>query len=217
MATRDKRHEIMLAAEKLFKARRIHEITMDEVAHAAKVGKGTIYLYFRDKDDLFFQTVTSGFDEMCELLEKAGPGAASFDDQFMSACRQISDFFEHRRHLFKMIVAEEARMLLYAGTLGEKWRQKRQRLAAAVASIIRRGVEDGRVRPDIHPVLLANLLLGTLRTRHLELAEMPPRYQKLEVVADFFLHGAGCSPPPGHCADARRGRGRGRNVSAGSV
>ena len=40
-----------------------------KVKSEAKVGKGTIYLYFENKDDLFFQTATWGFEELCELLK----------------------------------------------------------------------------------------------------------------------------------------------------
>ena len=39
-----KERRIMEAAERLFTSRRFHEITLEEVAQAAKVGKGTIYL-----------------------------------------------------------------------------------------------------------------------------------------------------------------------------
>ena len=66
----DKRLAIMQAAESLFTSRRLHEITLDDVAREAQVGKGTIYRYFQDKDDLFFQTATQGFDELCDLLQQ---------------------------------------------------------------------------------------------------------------------------------------------------
>ena len=73
MENSDKRQSIMQTAERLFKSRRIHEITLDEVAQKAKVGKGTIYLHFQNKDDLFFQVATSGFDELCGLVREQVP------------------------------------------------------------------------------------------------------------------------------------------------
>ncbi|RPI59812.1 MAG: TetR/AcrR family transcriptional regulator, partial [Planctomycetaceae bacterium] len=65
----DKRLQIMQAAEKLFTSRRFHEVTTDDIAKSAHVGKGTIYNYFKDKDDMFFQMATNGFDELCDLLQ----------------------------------------------------------------------------------------------------------------------------------------------------
>ena len=63
--SQEKRLRIMQAAEQLFRTRQFHEIALDEVARVADVGKGTIYLHFSDKEDLFFQTAVAGYDEMC--------------------------------------------------------------------------------------------------------------------------------------------------------
>ena len=57
MARGNKRGPILQALEKILKGRRFDEITMDEVATAAGVGKGTIYRYFDNKEDLFCQMV----------------------------------------------------------------------------------------------------------------------------------------------------------------
>ena len=74
MAAGSRRLQIMRAVETLFTSRQVHEITLDDVIRQAGVGKGTLYRYFKDKDDLFFQTATSGFDDLHKMLtrEKAG-------------------------------------------------------------------------------------------------------------------------------------------------
>ena len=41
------------AAARLFGAHRFHEVRMEDVAAAAEVGKGTLYRYFRDKEELY--------------------------------------------------------------------------------------------------------------------------------------------------------------------
>jgi AcrR family transcriptional regulator len=100
----DKRQRIMDAAVRCFRTHQFHEITLDEVASEAEVGKGTIYLYFSDKDDLFFQTAVAGFDEMCERLRAGAPDSASFRDGLVQACQIISGFFREHRPLFRMIL-----------------------------------------------------------------------------------------------------------------
>jgi len=82
----------MQAAEELFTSRRFHEITLDEVAQAAHVGKGTIYRYFKDKDDLFFQTASAGLDALCGLIHDGVPSSASFEDKLLAVCDRISSF-----------------------------------------------------------------------------------------------------------------------------
>ena len=191
MKPREARQRIMNAAEKLFTRRRLHEITLDDVAQAARVGKGTIYRHFRNKDDLFFQVATSGFDELCELLQRKVPEDEPFARQLLDACSQISTFFEHRRQLFRMMQTEEARMRWCQGKLRERWTEKRRKLVAAVGSIISRGVAEGEIRTDIPPEVLAGFLLGMLRTRARALADAPEAMRQLEVLVDLFRRGAG--------------------------
>ena len=112
----------MRAAEKLFTSLRYHEISLDDVVHAARVGKGTIYRYFKNKEDLFLQTAQGGFDELCEVIRREVPGDASFTEQLLSACRKISDFFARRRQLFRMMQTEHARMFWRRGDVRSRWR-----------------------------------------------------------------------------------------------
>lgn len=191
MARRDRRQEIMRAAERLFTSRRYHEITTDDIARLACVGKGTIYRLFKDKNDLFLQIATSGFDEMCDLLHRKVPEKATFPKQLLSACREIKAFFDRRRELFRMMQAEDGRMRLCGRSLRERWLARRQKLVAALAEIVGKGVREGAIRSDIRPDVLANLLLGMLRTRARDLEDVPERARRIELIVDLFCHGAG--------------------------
>jgi len=190
MAPQNKREQIMQAVEKLFTSRRFHEITLDDVAQGARVGKGTIYRYFQDKDDLFFQTATSGFDDLCELLRRKVPENNPFVEQLISACAQISGFFNRRRQLFQMMQAEENRMYWFKGTIRDRWMAKRKKLVAAVAEIIRKGVAEKKIRTDIPAEVLATFLLGMLRTRARDLPNNPEAMQRHELLVDLFCRGA---------------------------
>lgn len=191
----DRRAKIMQAAEGLFTARRFHEVTLDDVVRDAGVGKGTVYRYFKDKDDLFFQTAMHGSDELCELLERAGPGDRPFTEQLLGACERISAFFRRRRPLFRMMQSEESRMHWCKGELRTGWKAHRKRLAAGMAGILRRGVEERTVRGDVPAEVLASILLGMLRTHTRELTETLGEPRSLRMVVDLFLRGAGKSAP----------------------
>jgi AcrR family transcriptional regulator len=187
----DRRKQIMQAAEKLFTTRRFHEITLDDVVREARVGKGTIYRYFRDKDDLFFQTATAGFDELCVVVRNGAPLDRSFQEQILGVCRRISEFFQRRRQWFRMMQTEDGRMVLCAGPLHERWHAHRRQLVAAVAEVLGRGVAEGAVRGDIPPDALACYLLGMLRARAHDLADAPQRVGSHETLVDLFCRGAG--------------------------
>jgi AcrR family transcriptional regulator len=191
MPRTDKRKHIMEAAEKLYTSRRFHEITLELVAEAAEVGKGTIYRYFKDKDDLFLQTALSGFDELCDLIERKVPERAPFPEQLLGACVEISQFFMRRRQLLQMINTEEARMSWSHGEMCERWATQRKKLADTIAKILRKGIEGGALRTDLPAEVLAVYLMGMLRARARDLEDAPESMRTCDVVVDFFLRGAG--------------------------
>ena len=205
MARRGRRETIMQAAEKLFTQRRFHEITLDDIVQEAHVGKGTVYKYFRDKDDLFFQVAISGFDELCEAIRRKVPGEAPFEAQLLSACEAVTAFFERRRQLFRMFQSEDARMCLARGRAHEQWMEKGRQLARVLGEVIARGRTEGLVREDLPPACLAEFLLGLLRTR-----ARPGREGAADVtteqLVDLFLYGARQRARPVAAASERSGR-----------
>jgi len=195
MESSDKRQAIMQTAEKLFKSRRIHEITLDEVAQKARVGKGTIYLYFENKDDLFFQVATSGFDELCALILDQVSQEDRFENQLLQMCLAISAFFSTRREMFRMMNAEDARIDGCQRTLRERWMTRRKKLREAVMVVLERGVAEGCLRTDVPVETLAIMLLGLMRTRAHEAEKLPDGQEttviEIPMIINLFLNGAG--------------------------
>lgn len=180
----------MQAVEELLASRRWHEITTDEVAAAAKVGKGTLYKHFADKDDLFFQTATAGFDDLLGLLQLRVSNEAPFEQQLLEACGEIGAFFRSRRPVFRMMHAEDGQSLWCRPEMRDRWHAKRKELLAAVASIMQRGVDQGVVRSDVPVTVLASFFLGHLRNRARELGDVPEELKSNQIIVDLFCHGA---------------------------
>jgi len=186
----EKRHEIMRAAETLFAGRRYHEVTLDAVARVAGVSKGTIYNHFSDKEDLFFRLVTSGFDELCGVLNEKLPSGAGFREQLVVTAREVTRFFAERRPLFRMMITETGRAATQAKTVRERWFERRSGLIDAVACVMKRGIAEGEIRQKIPPRTLAGLFLGLLRARahDMEHAGITPLGDR--PLVDLFCAGA---------------------------
>jgi AcrR family transcriptional regulator len=192
----DKKQRIIQAAEQLFRTRRFHEITLEEIAREADVGKGTIYLYFSDKEDLIFQTAVAGFDEMCVLLRQNVGEGISFRDGLLRICEAIRSFFRNRRPLFRIILSESSRaMESNRAGLRQRWQERRKSMIEAVAAVIARGVASGEIRRDISPEILAEFLLGMLRTRSWELEDRPESQRSDALIINLFTKGAGLTGP----------------------
>lgn len=192
MARKDKRTLILVAAEKVFRDKRYHELTLDDVAKAAKVGKGTIYLYFKDKDDLIFQLALHGHDELCESINGyTKQQNISFRMLLINVCTKISEFFLGRHSLFRAIGEHEMRFHALRNKRRDEFNVHRMKLQAAIGEILKRGREQGLIRENIDLGIQANFLLGMMRTRDHSFGDnvndMPP----IELVIDVFTNGFG--------------------------
>lgn len=66
-----RRSLILDAAERVFQAKGIAQTTMDEIARDAELAKGTIYLYYKNKDELQLGVMLHAIEMMNESFEKA--------------------------------------------------------------------------------------------------------------------------------------------------
>lgn len=169
--------------------RRFHEITLDEVAEAAKVGKGTIYHYFKDKEDLLFQVATSGFDELCELFQQSVQGNGSFSEKLLNVCEEIEKFFTARRELVRIMQSEAALVSWREDEIRQQWLAKQKALIDALANVLSEGVAEGAVRADIPVSVLATFLFGMLRTRARDLENSPENKKDYYLLVELFLNG----------------------------
>src|SRR5258708_7744128 len=66
-----KREQILRAATSVFSTREFHAVPVEDVAVAAGVGKGTLYLYFPTKEQLFYATILEALDVLIAELRAA--------------------------------------------------------------------------------------------------------------------------------------------------
>ena len=198
MPRKDRKAEIIQAARKLFTSRRFHEVTTDDIAREAKVGKGTLYRYFADKDDIFFETANSGFDELCRLLRTRVHESAPFEKQLLSACENMGAFFEQRHRFIRMMQSAEGPMPSISAKRRERFAAKRSELVSAVALILGRGVAGGKIRGDIPATVLSSLLLAMLVARDRFMEDAAGTKERYKLVIDVFMNGAsgGRGPKP---------------------
>jgi len=190
--SQDKKQRIMQAAEQLFRTCRVHEVTLDAIAKQADVGKGTIYLYFADKEDVIFQAAVAGFDEMCQQLRQSAEVGGTFRERLLRASDRIVAFFQARRPLFRIILSEGERAM-EGGNAGlrQRWRERRRTMTEAMAALIAQGIAAGEIRATLQAEVLAEYLLGMLRTRSWELEGWPEAQRSHVATIDLFLNGAG--------------------------
>ena len=191
MARKNRTDSILNAAEELLTNRRFDEVTLDEVAEAAHVGKGTIYRYFKDKDDLFFQLAERGPSELCKMIEKsaAAGGNVPFRARLEKVCGQMSEFFMKRRSLIRLMSEQWERMGALRMRKKEICMKHRGDMRSALAKVLATGVEKGELRSDIPLDTQAHLLLSLMHSRHHPFGREGVDKPSISMIIDVFLNG----------------------------
>jgi AcrR family transcriptional regulator len=153
----EKRRQILAAAAGLFATKPFHEVKLDHIAAKAKLGKGTIYLYFESKEDLYVGLLLDGMENLLGELEakvKDSDARGPWEEieAIVDALLQFGRGFPHLYTLLRAGVA----------TSDERLEAKREELAALCTRVIRRGVRSGDL-VDPHPELTAQYLLSFCR------------------------------------------------------
>jgi AcrR family transcriptional regulator len=135
---------------------------LDDVATRAGVAKGTLYLYFDDKEDLFEEVVRSA---VSPILERLGALAAAPDLPTDKILESLFAVFEKevlrtkRKLLIRLIIAEGPRFPRIAEFY---YRNVVSRIMPLIANVMERGVEQGEFSSDAYaryPQLVAAPLL----------------------------------------------------------
>lgn len=102
----DRRQEILDAATKSFTLFGYKATTIEQVAKIANVGKGTIYTFFANKEELFQEVVLNLIDEMKRETDRSIDSNASFMHNAHNSLMKMLQFRE-RHLLFAKLVEEE--------------------------------------------------------------------------------------------------------------
>lgn len=185
-----KREIILQAAAQHFSSQAYHEVLLSQIARTAGVGKGTIYVYFKDKHDLYSEVHLCGFSRLMADLRQSldSPAIHSGAQALRQLVGHIVGFAFANRYLFEMMRQWPACQDDKRG----QWEACRQELSTLIETIIVRGIQTGEFA-DAHPELTALYIPGFIRSAIL----FGPKGIKAETlahhIASFVL--AGLVPP----------------------
>lgn len=152
-----KRRLILDVAARQFATKPFHGVKLDQIAAEAKLGKGTIYIYFKSKEDLYIGLILEAADNLLnELARKAadcGDGGAW--EQIEGMVDALLAFGRGFPHLYALVRTG-------AEMTHSRLEEKRAEIATLCARVIRRGVRSGELS-DPYPVLTAQYLLSFVR------------------------------------------------------
>jgi AcrR family transcriptional regulator len=155
-----KRERILAAGLSRFANAPYQSVTMDSVAGAAGVAKGTLYLYFESKEDLYLGILSDGLETIARNYQASVNPAASVPDRLRRAIEVTLEFYDKRRDLLRLMATEEPRMAEARNRLIDDWRERGVRF---FTSLIEEGARAGAFRAN-DPLLATWAILGAMRS-----------------------------------------------------
>jgi AcrR family transcriptional regulator len=111
VVTEFRREEILQAAYRVFAERGFENATMDEIARTAGVAKGTLYLYYPSKYEIYSAALHRNALALAAQTVAAMDGAAGVEAKLQAFIATRLRFFEEHRDFFRIYDQEFGRLL----------------------------------------------------------------------------------------------------------
>ncbi len=181
---------MVAAASRVFASRPYHVVCMDDIAEAARVGKGTLYRYFPSKEDLYLGVVAEAFDLLIGRLDRVEAEGLPARTALAHMIGAIVETFAAHLPFFRLMQQGEARLFLRKKQV---IRARRERIADGLARVLERGAETGVFR-KVDRALVPTMVIGLVWGTALNHADETPAEILAQRVVDLCLHGILQSP-----------------------
>lgn len=157
-----RKNDIINAAERVFFSKGHENATMDDVADEAELSKGTLYLYFKNKEDLYLAIHLRGNKILHSLFEKATASQKYGLDKTRAIGHAYVEYFQKYPDYFNAMIYYESRVINFDdkdSVAVECLLEGKTTLETLINAIVT-GIKDGSIRSDIDPVKAAITLWG---------------------------------------------------------
>ncbi len=155
----DKRERILRAAIKVFARKGFYATRVSEIAKAAGVADGTIYLYFKNKDDVLVSIFDDRISRLLVVIREESAACATVEERITRVVELQLGLLEGQRDLAEVVTVnlrQSSKLLKqYAAPLFMQY-------VELIAGIIADGQQEGVLRSDINPKVAARALWGAL-------------------------------------------------------
>ncbi len=183
--------EILDAARRVIGELGYGDASMERIAQAASVAKGTLYLYFKSKESLMQAALERGY---AELMERTRAGTVRVRGPLAKLREVARAFLEHSlAHQTFYRALQETPEIGPEGVseVSHRLRALVDDYIHHVSALVERGIKSGDLRP-VEPARAARLLVELLRGVVADRLRQPHADaidEDVDLVIEFFLHG----------------------------
>ena len=188
-----RREEILLAAERIFSQNGFFKTGMAEIAEAAQFAMGTVYRFFKSKEEMYISLVEDKVEDLLARLEEAIRSEVSASDKLRAVIRVKLAFADQNRDFFRIYVSEWSGFeWTVKSAFGERVWKRYLAQIDLVANLVKSGIKSGefrKINPKDASLALHGMLNSTIYVWILEAGPEESLVEKGEWLGSLFLGG----------------------------
>ena len=187
------RDRILQAGERSFARKGFHPTTLEEIARSADLAKGTIYLHFENKRDLFASVIEKKLDILLNKIKEEIQENGSPAEKIKKITEVHLKFLEQNRNFFRILhgLSGEYKRAMEK-ELTEKVVKKNAKFVGLVQHVIEQAIRSKELRP-LDPRKLAVILVGivhSLTINWISQGEKDSLFEDHHLAWEIFWNGA---------------------------
>jgi len=155
---KQRRQEILHAARKVFSNKGYHSATIEEIALEAELSPGTLYLYFKNKEELHTFLSIEILKRLADEIQKVVSQDISVEDKMERFCDVFIDIYDYDSNilinLFHLQSGETLKNL--SEDVLKQIKTYSIMAHGAIADVVKQGINQG-IFIDEHPAALADI------------------------------------------------------------
>lgn len=164
----NRRSCILKAARGVFARQGFADTIVEDIAEQAGIGKGTLYLYFRSKEEIFLAALLEDARRLAQATEERMQAATTWQEKLQAYVDVRLEYLECSEDFLRIYLGEVRAMMVRGARMDSEFfycmRTSEAQLAQVIAAAIARK-EIRPVDPDMAAVTVSDLTRGLLERR----------------------------------------------------
>lgn len=163
-----RREAILDAAARIFSRKSFYEATLDEIAADAELAKGTLYNYFKDKQDIFASLMARGHQQARQTMDEAIELGGNLQELLSRLFRAWLQTLIDNKYMFRMILTAGAHLSeSFRSEMMKQWRDQADMAVRRLADVFA-VMPETRQLPESDRLTGAHLILASITAIHHE-------------------------------------------------
>ena len=152
--------KIMGGAARIFAARGYNPTTLDQICQELKLSKGAIYVYFKNKEDLFVSVLRSIYDQRFVSLSRAFEEDDPITQKFEKILNRLGGLVDEEDFVFMRLWLQGFLECEHIPALIAIKTKSRQNFKTLISDLLKQGQEQGEINPDLNISSLSDGLMA---------------------------------------------------------